>query len=118
MASSTAQINVRLDRALKAAGDEALMEEGISPSEAVRALWSKLAKRGKTLEAIKQLLFSPEQTVLDTAGQSPLEAGWHIADEFYATFETSSGQNMRDMAWQDLYAEAMDEHYTSKGLYE
>ena len=39
MASTTAQINVRLDRELKEAGDRGLARRGISPSQAVRALW-------------------------------------------------------------------------------
>lgn len=117
MASSTAQINVRLDRALKTAGDEALAEAGISPSEAVRALWDKLAKRGESLEALKRLLFSPEQTDLADDEQNPLTDGWQIADKFYATCGSSLGGTTRDVAWQDLYAEAMDEHYADKGLY-
>lgn len=39
-ALATAQVNARLDRALKIEGDEAMAAAGISPSEAVRALWS------------------------------------------------------------------------------
>lgn len=64
MAATMATINVRLDGALKEAGDAALAEEGITVSQIVRALWRKLAERGKSVEELKRLL-------LDEGGGSP-----------------------------------------------
>ena len=53
----TAQVNVRMDASLKAAGDEGLARAGITPSEAVRALWEAAAEGGERLEnALKALL--------------------------------------------------------------
>lgn len=43
-----AQINVRIAKTLKDQGDAALEELDISPSDAIRALWSAMAKRGTT----------------------------------------------------------------------
>lgn len=44
---AVAQINVRLDRELKEAGDRQLELAGYTPSQAVRALWGKLARGGE-----------------------------------------------------------------------
>lgn len=43
MATATAQINVRLDSRLKEAGDRGLARRGITPSQAVRALWKTVS---------------------------------------------------------------------------
>ena len=60
-----AQINVRIDRTLKEAGDAALAEAGISPSQVVRGLWGKLAERGTSLDEVMGALgaqgTSPEE---------------------------------------------------------
>ena len=39
MTTTAAQINVRLDADLKRSGDAALSKAGMTPSQAVRALW-------------------------------------------------------------------------------
>lgn len=52
----TAQINVRLDAKLKAAGDRALAEAGFTPSKAVRILWEKAARGGEDLCELQAFL--------------------------------------------------------------
>lgn len=52
----TAQINVRLDAELKAAGDRALAEAGFTPSKAVRILWEKAARGGEDLRELQAFL--------------------------------------------------------------
>lgn len=47
-----AQINVRIDRDLKAEGDAVLAEAGMSPTSIVRSLWTKLAQRGTALDDV------------------------------------------------------------------
>lgn len=59
MPGTMTQLNVRIPRALKDAGDAALASVGVSPSEAVRALWEKASDRGEGLSQAMQLLFSP-----------------------------------------------------------
>lgn len=44
---STAQINVRIDRTTKDAGDRELARRNISPSRIVRGVWEKLAQGGE-----------------------------------------------------------------------
>ena len=55
MTTTAAQINVRLDADLKRSGDAALSKAGMTPSQAVRALWqlaASLADRPGALEDI------------------------------------------------------------------
>ena len=55
-AALTAQVNVRMDAALKQAGDAGLAEVGLSPSDAVRALWGVMAQRGEARERLVEAL--------------------------------------------------------------
>ena len=61
-APTMAQINVRIDAELKKAGDEELARLGISPSEIVRALWTKLARGDHQVRATVEQLVSQERT--------------------------------------------------------
>lgn len=54
--STMVQMNVRMDRDLKTRGDAALADIGFSPSEAVRALWARVARRGADAAAVQKLL--------------------------------------------------------------
>ena len=53
---ATTQMNVRMSKRLHEAGVEAFASIGISPSEAVRALWVKAAKRGEDLAEVRRML--------------------------------------------------------------
>ena len=55
------QMNVRIDAALKAAGDDALSSIGLTPTQAVRTLWELAAQRGEQLEKVHQFLRSTEE---------------------------------------------------------
>ena len=52
------QMNVRIDRALKASGDSVFQEVGISPTEAVRRLWSFASRNRTNREAVASLMGS------------------------------------------------------------
>ena len=54
--ASTAQLNVRMDASLKAAGDAALAQMGYAPVEFVRAIWGRLARQDDGLAAVRTLL--------------------------------------------------------------
>lgn len=51
-----AQLNVRMDRTLKEAGDSELASRGILPSQIVRSLWERLAQRGSAAQEIIDVL--------------------------------------------------------------
>ena len=52
----TTQMNVRMGKRLHEDGVKALASIGINPSEAVRALWAKAARRGKDLAEVRRVL--------------------------------------------------------------
>lgn len=56
MATKMAQLNVRMDPELKAAGDSVLDLYGVSPSELVRAVWEKIARGGTALIQVAETL--------------------------------------------------------------
>ena len=62
MASSTAQINVRIDRDLKGRGDAVLERLGSTPTEAIRALWVTLAEKDGDIREEAPFLFGSGMT--------------------------------------------------------
>lgn len=81
---ATAQINVRLDARRKEAGDAALREVGISPSEIVRALWDKMAQRGQALQDVMNVLYANE----NDEGTLERERKLALVDSMANGFET------------------------------
>ena len=65
--SHQAQMNVRMDSALKASGDAALAQAGYTPSAAVRALWAFAATHATAPQEITSLLNSAESAAKDEA---------------------------------------------------
>jgi len=53
---SMAQLNVRMNTELKAAGDSVLNLYGVSPSELIRALWSKISHGEQALDQVVRVL--------------------------------------------------------------
>lgn len=53
---ATAQMNVRLSRTLKTAGDAALAEAGITPTELIRELWEKISHGVADVMQVRELL--------------------------------------------------------------
>lgn len=77
LATETVQFNTRMERSLKQDGDAALKIAGYTPSEAVRALWRKAAKRAENPRAIVDLLEDsplPARPDADARDPSKLEA--------------------------------------------
>lgn len=63
-------LNVRMDSTLKERGDKVLSDNGISVSDAVRALWAELAKTRAIPDFIKH---SEEDIARKTAKKKALE---------------------------------------------
>lgn len=79
------QVNVRMDRALKRAGDVVLSERGCTPTRAVRALWEYLAVHASLPSALEHVL---GQEDLDAAAggireERPCDEGARIVSGFY-----------------------------------
>ena len=61
-----AQVNVRMDPSLKTAGDAGLARAGLSPSEAVRAVWKIAAEGGERLDRLVELCLA-KRTAADAS---------------------------------------------------
>lgn len=122
--AAEAQINVRIDRALKEQGDTALASAGFSPSQAVRLLWGMAAERqGNPAEVAS--LFEPqgiseeEEATIAAERKRKLSAaqrGTRIVqdalaeyglDELAEPFSTLSYEDMKRMAYEDEHGEEM-----------
>lgn len=61
--SRPVQMNVRMDRQLKDAGDAVLAQIGMTPSQAVRELWQYLTENGHM--PVKRIMTKPCLTTYD-----------------------------------------------------
>ena len=73
-AAATSQLNVRMDAELRAAGDAALERVGVTPAEAVRALWAKIAKGVQECEQTLSSLANQ-----DEPAATPSRGGMYLA---------------------------------------
>lgn len=126
----TAQINVRLPRDLKESGDMGLRELGLSPSDAVRTLWTRLSQSGAGLSSVRDFLcgdFSEVDEDSPIFTQSPVAEGWRLVSSSIAmlgiettgkaTAEESLGkETVLPESDGDLIAEALEERMQARGL--
>lgn len=102
------QMNVRIDRQLKEAGDTVLAHIGMTPSQAVRALWEYLVinERMPSKEGSAEILS-------DEANQRFVESraaqGGHIIRDSCLKYGIPIPEFSGD--YDDLYEEAMAERY-------
>lgn len=81
--TSVAQLNVRLPRDLKDSGDVGLRMLGLSPSEAVRALWRRLSCHEDGLASAREFLLGEDMDrgeVRPSPEEGPLGQGWRLVD--------------------------------------
>lgn len=120
--TQVAQINVRLPRDLKEAGDGGLHALGISPSDAVRALWTRLSSHEEELARVQAFLLGEDPHDNDSApsfDQSELMQGWRMIDNVIAQLGISAAQE--SIPWspkndEDLVASALEDRMQERGL--
>ena len=108
--AQTAQINVRIERSLKEAGDAALGELGISPSEAVRALWASLSRRGAARDQMLAMLASSAEREAGGPGRGERSEAVERMAARYAALGSGRAaalpaldeRGWDDLAWEDL----------------
>lgn len=110
------QVNVRMNAEVKEAGDAALAEVGLSPSEAVRALWEAVSARGEVRERVLAAL---GMTHADAAREERRAKRLDLVNRMsarYASLGEASGTNpatlptLDEEAWDDLAWEDFAEH--------
>lgn len=109
------QLNVRLDAKVKQSAEEVLNFVGSSATEVVRALYAKIAGGAADYAEAMAVLCPNNKT--DATDASLVSEGWKIADEFYRSIGCdSTAMPIEDRAWDDVYADAMNEHFCEKGI--
>lgn len=106
--SRPVQMNVRMDRQLKDAGDAVLAQIGMTPSQAVRTLWEYLVVNGRMPS--RSGIAVPSSNVPATASvESRVTQGSHIVRDACLKY----GIPVPDLSgdYDDLYEEAMAERY-------
>lgn len=68
--ASLAQLNIRMDREVKASGESAIADMGISVSDFVRQLWERLSGSDEDRAAIEQAVLGTSVTHQEEAGVS------------------------------------------------
>lgn len=63
---STTQMNIRIERDVKAAGDKALAEVGLTPTEVVREVWSFAARNGHDRQKVRDMMGYLKEEAADT----------------------------------------------------
>lgn len=121
MTTTAAQINVRLDADLKRSGDAALSRAGMTPSQAVRALWRLAASLADRPGALQDIL-SPgraraEQREREKAAKHKLELIDQGSQLFAAVcresgidlakVQPSDNEELKRNAYADRYGEEM-----------
>ena len=117
--SMTAQLNVRMDKALKEAGDAALSSIGLSPSDAVRALWHKAALRGESLETLGAWLKGESSEASEGKGlewEDPFEEGRNLVLSKLEQMGVTDFTTPVSASDDELYEMAMTERMAERGL--
>lgn len=121
MTTTAAQVNVRLDGDLKRSGDAALSRAGMTPSQAVRALWQLAASLADRPGALQDIL-SPgraraEQREREKAAKHKLElidqgsqlfaVACRESEIDLAKVRPSGDEELKRNAYADRYGEEM-----------
>lgn len=96
-AAGMAQLNVRLDPELKAAGDSVLDRIGISPAQLIRAVWAKVARGAEACDQLVAALAQEPSASVGLAGSAGPLAG-------DGSFGRESGRMARIQARQEALA--------------
>ena len=94
MTTAAAQINVRLDADLKRSGDAALSRAGMTPSQAVRALWQLAASLADRPGALEDILL-PSRVRAEQREREKVKA------------QPSGDEELKRNAYADRYGEEM-----------
>ena len=114
-----AQLNVRMNKTLKNRGTAALSEIGLTPSEAIRALWKRAALRGSDLQAIDELLSGNGREIDAAPGthameKSRQEVGALLLQMGFDTQigekDTRSYDELKEAAFLEQMTEEAEEH--------
>ena len=109
------QLNVRLNANVKQSVEEVISLAGSSATEVVRALYAKIAGGAADYAEVMAVLCPGEGE--DAIDDSVVRDGWSIADEFYSSIgHDVATAPVEERPWDEVYADAMAEHFREKGV--
>lgn len=106
------QMNVRIDRQLKEAGDAVLTYIGMTPSQAVRELWQYLAENGHMPVAKKNNEEVLSDDIRSQAISSRVSEGAALISNFYERFSIQRSSPDEALDYDELYDQMMGERFS------
>lgn len=125
MASTmTAQVNARIDAELKREGDAALAAAGLTPTQAVRALWELAVQLKDAPGQLRAVLFPNEQQREQAARDKELQRKLKLAEEganlmnkaflkvgieppLEGEFSSLSYEELKELAYRERYGDLL-----------
>lgn len=106
------QMNVRMDRQLKDAGDAVLARLGMTPSQAVRELWQYLTENGHMPTVKKNNHEVLSGDVRLKASSSHVSEGAALVSSFYERFSIQRPSPDEAFDYDELYDQMMSERFS------
>ena len=117
MAELAAQMNIRMSRSVKEAGDAALASVGFTPSEVVRTIWEKAAHRGKDLEDVVRLLAPSDELPPVEGEDDPVLRGSRIVSDGMRELGIDMSRvNIPELSYEELREQALADRLEERGL--
>ncbi len=109
--SRPVQMNVRMDRQLKDAGDAVLAQIGMTPSQAVRELWQYLTENGH-MPVKKNNDEALPDDIRSKARSSHVSEGAALVSSFYERFSIQRPSSDEAFDYDELYDQMMSERFS------
>ena len=108
----SAQMNVRIDRQLKEAGDAVLASLGMTPSQAVRELWQYLTENGHMPIAKRNNDEVLPDDMWPKASLPHLSEGAALVSNYYERFSIPRLSPDEIFDYDELYDQMMSERFS------
>lgn len=113
---ATVQLNVRMPRDLRDAGNAALESKGITPSEFVRAAWDTLARRGRDLESLLSVVTAAQETPVQVE-DNPIDRGQLLyMDALRSMGVSHAAEATGERPFNEMVEDALVERWAERGL--
>ena len=112
LAKKSIQMNVRIDRQLKEAGDAVLAQIGMTPSQAVRELWQYLTENGRMPVAKRNNDEVPSDDMRSKVSSSRVSEGAALISNFYERFSIQKPSPDEAFDYDELYDQIMCERFS------
>ena len=122
MDTTLAQINARIDANLKASGDAALAEAGLTPTKAIRAMWGRFSSLAGQPEKIRELVSGPQAEPSSAARVERdrklalAREGGQIVARSLASRGISVPEDLEELSYDELRDQVLLERLRERGL--